>query len=410
MDNIPATASGLNIHGEDGQPRPVISGSTSGDILRLGEANTLRHVEIVQNFATESALQTADGATVSDVVLTGGNMGKAFVAFGDAVLRDSVAQANGVSDGAILAASQQPASTLRLRNVTAIATGAGAVAVRAASSKVGGCAAGCVSHIDAVNVIARGEIDLQAFTDDATAPASINIGNSNYRPATVDPQVNGSGRFINDLGSNQSADPLFANAAGGDFHQLPGSPTIDAGTADPFNGFSDFDGQPRLIGAAPDIGADEFFVAAPATPVVLDVFDPVARLLRLQPSTLAAAGRGPSLLAGRRRPTRTRVSYRLSEPARMRFTVQRRSAGRRVGRRCVVPNRRNRGRRRCVRYVTLRGSFTHQGAAGTNRFRFTGRLRRRKLAPARYRLVGVPTDAAGNRGRAVRARFRIVRR
>ena len=229
------------------------------------------------------------------------------------------------------------------------------------------------------------------------SPATINIGNSNYRAGTVDPQVNGSGRFINDLGSNQSADPLFANAAGGDFHQLAGSPTIDAGTADPFNGFSDFDGQPRLIGAAPDIGADEFFVAAPATQVVLDVFDPVARLLRLRPSTLAASASGPSLLAARR-PTRTRVSYRLSEPARMRFTVQRRQAGRRVGRRCVAPNRRNRGRRRCIRYVTLRGSFSHQGAAGTNRFRFTGRLRGRKLRPARYRLVGVPTDAAGNRG------------
>jgi hypothetical protein len=60
--------------------------------------------------------------------------------------------------------------------------------------------------------------------------------------------------------------------------------------------------------------------------------------------------------------------------------------------------------------VRVRGSFVHQGSAGLNRFRFSGRLRNRKLAVGRYRLVAVATDAAGNRSAAKRRAFRIVRR
>jgi len=60
--------------------------------------------------------------------------------------------------------------------------------------------------------------------------------------------------------------------------------------------------------------------------------------------------------------------------------------------------------------VTLRGAFTHPGKAGNNRFKFSGRLRGRKLRPSRYRLRAVATDPAGNKSRTKRSRFRIVRR
>jgi Ca2+-binding RTX toxin-like protein len=138
-----------------------------------------------------------------------------------------------------------------------------------------------------------------------------------------------------------------------------------------------------------------------------DVTAAVARGLRVVPATLRAAPEGASVAGA---PVGARVGYRLSEAATMRFTVQRRARGRRVGRRCVKPTARNRKRRRCVRFVGVRGSFSDVGAAGANDFRFTGRLRGRKLRPGRYRLVGVPTDLAGNRGKPVRAPFRIVRR
>ena len=54
-----------------------------------------------------------------------------------------------------------------------------------------------------------------------------------------------------------SADPLLADAADGDFHLLPGSPCRDAGDPD-IHPDTDFEGDPRPMGLAPDIGVDEF--------------------------------------------------------------------------------------------------------------------------------------------------------
>jgi Ca2+-binding RTX toxin-like protein len=119
-----------------------------------------------------------------------------------------------------------------------------------------------------------------------------------------------------------------------------------------------------------------------------------------------SAGRGASIAA----PVGGRVTYRLSEAARVTFTVRRLVAGRRRGRLCVRASPRLRRARRCTRQLRVRGSFTHSGKVGVNSFRFTGRLRGRRLRPGRYLLVAVPTDSDGRRGAQRTARFRIVRR
>ena len=137
-----------------------------------------------------------------------------------------------------------------------------------------------------------------------------------------------------------------------------------------------------------------------------DATRPVASSLAVRPRSLRSAPRGGSIATA----IGARVSYRLSESAVMRFTVKRARPGRRAGRRCVTRTRRNRRARPCTRYVRQRGSFSHRGRQGSNSFRFTGRLARRRLPVGSYRLVGVPTDAAGNRGRAVQASFRIAKR
>lgn len=141
------------------------------------------------------------------------------------------------------------------------------------------------------------------------------------------------------------------------------------------------------------------------TGAVVDLIDPGLGSLALSPQAFRAARRGGSIV----RRGGTRVAFSLSERAKVRFTVSRARSGRRVGRRCVKPTRSNRSRRRCTRYVSVRGSFTFNGVAGENRFRFSGRLRGRRLRPGRYRLTGVPTDAAGNKGNAKRKTFRIRR-
>ena len=56
---------------------------------------------------------------------------------------------------------------------------------------------------------------------------------------------------------NIDTDPLFVNPSGGDFHLLVGSPCIDAGDNAAVSSSTDLDGNPRIQGAAVDMGAYE---------------------------------------------------------------------------------------------------------------------------------------------------------
>jgi hypothetical protein len=138
-----------------------------------------------------------------------------------------------------------------------------------------------------------------------------------------------------------------------------------------------------------------------------DVTDPSLRF-GFSRAAFPAQGSGPSLLG---RTFGTRITYRLSETATVTFKVQRALKGRRIRGRCRPATRRNklRSRRKCKRYKTLRGSFKHTGGAGANSVRFTGRLRNRRLKVGRYRMVATAVDPAGNKSKAVRHTFRIIR-
>ena len=135
-----------------------------------------------------------------------------------------------------------------------------------------------------------------------------------------------------------------------------------------------------------------------------DVTAPKLDLLTLSTRRFRAANLGGSIAVR----VGTRVGYALSEAASVRFSVERAASGRRVGRRCVGPTRTNRARPRCTRWPALRGSFTHRGSSGVNRFLFTGRLAGRALSSGSYRLVAQAVDAAGNRSRALRLTFTVV--
>jgi hypothetical protein len=164
---------------------------------------------------------------------------------------------------------------------------------------------------------------------------------------------------------------------------------------------------PGAASACPARTAPSASPAPPAPPV--DKVAPRTSKLGFVRTRFRAARRGASI-ARKKAPVGTTVRYRLSEAAKAKFTVERRMTGRRRGHKCVAPTRKNRKARHCTRYRRLRGSFSRAGTAGSNSFRFTGRLRGKKLRPARYRLVMVATDSAGNRSKPARARFRIVLR
>jgi glucose/arabinose dehydrogenase len=138
-----------------------------------------------------------------------------------------------------------------------------------------------------------------------------------------------------------------------------------------------------------------------------DVVAPRVSGLALGTRAFRAASKGGSI-ARKRTPVGTRVRFRLSEAATARFTIDRAARGRKKGRRCVAPKKAKRKARGCRRYVRMKGGFSRHSKAGPNSFRFTGRLRGRKLRPGRYRLVLVSRDAAGNKSAAKRAKFRVV--
>jgi hypothetical protein len=133
---------------------------------------------------------------------------------------------------------------------------------------------------------------------------------------------------------------------------------------------------------------------------------PVLSTLKLKPDAFRAARRGPSIAAAR---TGTTISYQDSAAAVTTFRVERAMPGVRRGHRCVKPShKRTQGKKRCTRFVFVRGRFTHTDRAGINSFRFTGRLGGVKLKPGSYRLDATPQSGT-QVGLVTRRGFRIIR-
>lgn len=112
--------------------------------------------------------------------------------------------------------------------------------------------------------------------------------------------------------------------------------------------------------------------------------------LTLAPKRFLAATSGPAVtVAGKAKAKAgALVSFTLSQPGAAKFAIEKRTTGRRSMGKCVRATRRNRKAKRCTRYVLVKKSaFTRDGALGANAFRLTGRLGRKALAPASYRLV-----------------------
>jgi hypothetical protein len=273
--------------------------------------------------------------------------------------------------------------------VTAIAAGAGSEGVRSSYDAI--IVPG--SHtLDLKNVIADGaKYDLSALLG-LEGPGNIVVSNSNFDTENAV----GSAKIT--ATNNQSAPPLFVNAAAGDYRPAAGSPTIDAGSTDQI-GTLDLAGNPRTLGAAPDIGAYEF---VPPPPAAADL-----QSLTITPKAFRPVNAGGAIVSARRRKPKvkvgTTVRYALTAAASVTFEVERALKGRRVGKKCKKPTPANRARKKCIRFKARKGGFTHDGAGGNNSFKFSGRVKGRALPTGRYRLLAKAGDSVK------RARFRIVR-
>jgi Divergent InlB B-repeat domain len=124
----------------------------------------------------------------------------------------------------------------------------------------------------------------------------------------------------------------------------------------------------------------------------VDSVAPAIGRLALSPVAFHAARSGTALAAA----TGTRLSLALSEAATVTFRIARAAPGRKVAGHCRRPTAHNSDRRRCTRWILLRGSIVRKLTEGPSALRYRGRLAGRTLAAGRYRLLVRARDAAGN--------------
>jgi hypothetical protein len=408
----------------------TLSNPVGRTCARLGVSSILRRSVVTQTagISTETPpLAVSTHGLVVDTRITGGLelLGTRAVARrvvssgwtairGEGLVVDSVARASG-SQGAAIAVDTPGGGTLRVVNATAISQASAAlaapdaVATRSLFSDF--------NFLKVTNTIAHGAPDLIVTRLAGGCPAGkfctngqIVIDHSNF--ASRQPAAGGGNDPIVLHLGNQTGDPLFANAAAGDFHLLAGSPAIDAGDDPTGRALStDADGRPRLKGTAVDLGAFEFS-PPPAdtggggggggggTPPGT-ITDP--------PADTTAPTLGRLHLSRVRFGTRagTTLTATTSEAGQLRIGIQRGVAGRRLHGRCVKAKRAG---MRCTKWTGV-GPPLVQAApqAGAVKLVFTARTKTRKLAPGRYRFVVTATDVAGNRSAPRTIAFTITR-
>ena len=104
------------------------------------------------------------------------------------------------------------------------------------------------------------------------------------------------------------------------------------------------------------------------------------------------------------------LRFTTSEGGTVRAVVARRTKGRKSGGRCRPLTRKNRKKKKCSFYKTVK-TVTKAGVApGEVVLRIKTRKGKKKLAPGRYRATVTVLDAAGNASNTLRVKFRIVRR
>ncbi len=260
----------------------------------------------------------------------------------------------------------------------------------------------------------------KSFTTDSLGASSpsLLLAYSNYDTSPVD-EMSGPPPVAITESHRVSGDPGFVDAAGGNYRLAAGSPLIDAG--DPAGlqageSSTDLDGNPRIVGAAHDVGAYEVQLPPPPAgpsppstppPVVKDTTAPVFSHVSLT-NKVFAVGRAATPVSAKKPKIGTTFRFTLSEAARVKFVIARKLPGRRAGKACRAPSKKNRARKACTRFVKT-GTLTRSGQAGLNSLNFTGRIGHRALKPGTYRVTISATDAAGNTSKPKTLAFRIVR-
>jgi hypothetical protein len=136
-----------------------------------------------------------------------------------------------------------------------------------------------------------------------------------------------------------------------------------------------------------------------------DTTKPTFGGLSFSSTVFAAAKSGASVAKAK---VGTKVTFSVSEGSTVKFTVDRKTVGRKVGKKCKALTKANAKKKACTRWVKVPGSFSVRAGAGKNTFTFRGRVGGKSLRPGKYRLSGRATDSAKNTSLPKNKGFTIV--
>lgn len=255
------------------------TGSAPG--VRVSGSGTVLADVTVSKDGRGPGLAVDSDATAERVYSEAVGEGAACAPTAGATLKDSVCLQRTLGPAVSSRMSGLVNQTVTLANVSVVNLGAGGQAggILLDSSN------GAKVTLNATNVlISTGDVfavDALAQSDKSGSSAAIVLVNSNFRTR----DSTGRNATVTPVGSetNEVAQPLFVDRGAGNFHQLAGSPTVDAGSAAAVvSGDEDLDREERTIGSAPDIGADELDPLMPPDPTeppapTPDAGDPVAQ-------------------------------------------------------------------------------------------------------------------------------------
>ena len=110
-----------------------------------------------------------------------------------------------------------------------------------------------------------------------------------------------------------------------------------------------------------------------------------------QASTQGPCDTAPPVVSGLKVTNGKKISYSLSEAATVQLKIEKKSKGRKAGKKCVKETKGNRNKKACTRFTPVGGTFGAPGNAGANQVSIP-----KKLTPGTYRLTMTARDAAGN--------------
>jgi len=250
---------GVTVRGEPGKARPaivVLDNEAGYGAFYFPFASEVADVAIHNRSGHGAAITVSGGAM--ERVISRSASGEPACYFDEGTIRSSACISSGGSPA--IGTNITTTGTFEgvIRNSTFIATGPGSVGMEfiyAAFKR------GLTVNIDATGVLIEGEekdVVLKAWPNNKGRGAIVNLDLRNSSYQTVETEAEAGGRAsVTRPGTNGNitAAPLLADDY---LHQLPGSPTIDKGAVDSASSAFDIFEEPRTLGGAPDIGADEF--------------------------------------------------------------------------------------------------------------------------------------------------------